>query len=259
MLTSSQQMQGPLFLPDIRSTFTALSRAYGRPVLLALLLHAVLLAALLQTEFTPLAKPVSEPAVFEPIVSYLYQPPRPAPAEIQQPAREDIATPEEMPSAATEVVSPAVKAEQRPVSLQQSAATPLPDRPDKLRTEDTEHTITTPRQSLTQRAFNRAATVDPVAIEQAAQAAYQQFLQTQQQPKMTVEKRHQQLSRDPALQVAAQLDDGKQLIRIKGGCRIADPTKDGFDGLMAARMVPCGDEEKTSDLLKQALEKHSKR
>lgn len=247
-------------MSDIRSTFTALSRAYGCPVLLALLLHAVLLAALLQTEFAPLAKPpLTEPAVSEPIVSYLYQPPKPAPAEIQQPASEDIVTPEVIKSAAAKVAQPAVKAEQRPVSLQQSAATVSPDRPDKLSTEDTEHTITTPRQSLTQRAFNRAATVDPVAIEQAAQAAYQQFLQTQQQPKMTVEKRHQQLSRDPALQVVAQLDDGKQLIRIKGGCRIADPTKDGFDGLMAARMVPCGDEAKTSDLLKQALEKHSKR
>lgn len=252
MLTSSQQKQGQLFLSDIRSTFTALSRAYGRPVLLALLLHAVLLAALLQTEFTPLAKP----AVFEPIVSYLYQPPRPAPAEMQQPAREDSVTPEVMQSAPAKVVSPAVTAE---ASQQQSAATVSPDRPDKLSIEDTEHSITTPRQSLAQRAFNRAATVDPVAIEQAAQAAYQQFLQTQQQPKITVEKRHQQLSRDPALQVVAQLDDGKQLIRIKGGCRIADPTKDGFDGLMAARMVPCGDEAKTSDLLKQALEKHSKR
>lgn len=256
MLTLSQQKQGPLFLSDIRSTFTALSRAYGCPVLLALLLHAVLLAALLQTEFAPLAKPVSEPAVFEPIVSYLYQPPRPAPAEIQQPAREDIVTPEVMQSEPAKVVSPAVTAE---ASQRQSAVTPLPDRPDKLSTEDTEHTITTPRQSVAPRAFNRAATVDPVAIEQAAQAAYQQFLQTQQQPKMTVEKRHQQLSRDPALQVVAQLDDGKQLIRIKGGCRIADPTKDGFDGLMAARIVPCGDEAKTSDLLKQALEKHDKR
>ncbi|NRQ44453.1 hypothetical protein HRH59_18090 [Rheinheimera sp. YQF-2] len=246
-------------MSDIRSTFTALSRAYGRPVLLALLLHAVLLAALLQTEFTPLAKPVSEPAVSEPIVSYLYQPPRPAPAEIQQPARENIVTPEVIKSAAAKVAQPAVKAEKRPVSQQQSAATVSPDRPDKLSAEDTEHTITTPRQSLALREFNRAATADPVAIEQAAQAAYQQFLQTQQQPKITVEKRHQQLSRDPALQVVAQLDDGKQLIRIKGGCRIADPTKDGFDGLMAARMVPCGDEAKTSDLLKQALEKHSKR
>ena len=258
MLTLLQQKQGQPFLSDIRSTFTALRRAYGRPVLLALLLHTVLLAALLQTEFTPL--PLAKAPLSEPIVSYLYQPPRPAPAEILQPARENIVTPDVIKSATAKVAQPAVKAEQRPVSLQQSAASVSRDRPDKLSTEDTEHPITTPRQSLAQRAFNRAATADPVAIEQAAQAAYQQFLQTQQQPKMTVEKRHQELSNDPAQQVVAQLDDGKQLIRIKGGCRIADPAKDGFEALMAANpIVPCGDEAKTSDLLKQALEKHSKR
>jgi hypothetical protein len=234
-------------LSDIRSTFTALSRAYGRPVLLALLLHAVLLAALLQTEFTPLAKPVSEPAVFEPIVSYLYQPPRPAPAEVQQPARENIVTPEVMQSEPAKVVSPAVTAE---ASQRQSAATPLPDRPDKLSTEGTEHTITTPRQSLALRAFNRAATADPVAIEQAAQAAYQQFLQTQQQPKITVEKRHQQLSRDPA----------QHVVRIREGvCVTGDPALDGFEALMAAKKVRCGDENSNSELLKQTLQKHIKR
>ena len=252
MLTSLQQMQGQLFLSDIRSACTALSRAYGRPVVLALLLHAVLLTALLQTEFTPLAKP----AVSEPIVSYLYQPARPAPAEIQPPAREDIATPEVIKSAATKVVSSAVKAEQRPVSQQQSTGAVSPDRADKL---STEHTITTPRQSLAQRAFNRAATANPVAIEQAAQAAYQQFVQTQQQRKITVEKRHQELSADPARQVVSQLSDGRQIVRTKHGCRLADPTKDGFDALMAAKTVPCEDADSSSALLQQALEKHIKR
>lgn len=244
-------------MSDIRGALNSFSQTYGQPALLALLLHAALLAVLLQTEFTPL--PLAKPPLTEPIVSYLYQPPRPAPAEVQQPARENSVAPEVVQSAPANTVPPAVTEEQRPASQQQSAATPLPDRPDKLSTEGTEHTITTPRQSLAQRAFNRAATVDPVAIEQAAQAAYQQFLQTQQQPKMTVEKRHQELSNDPAQQVVAELGDGIQLIRIKGGCRIGDPAKDGFDGLMAARVVPCGDEAKTSDLLKQALEKHSKR
>lgn len=244
-------------MSDNRGTLTPLIRAYGRPALLALLLHAVLLAVLLQTEFTPLAKPrVSEPVVSEPIVSYLYQPPRPAPAETQQPVTENTVAPEVIQPAPANKVPPAVAAEQRPSSQQQSAAAPLPDRADKL---STEHTATAPRQSLAQRAFNRAATVDPVAIEQAATANYQQLLQAQQQPKMTVEKRHQELSNDPAQQVVAQLGDGIQLIRTKGGCRMADPSKEGFDGLMAARVVPCGDEAKTSDLLKQALEKHSKR
>src|SRR5690606_30308931 len=97
------------------------------------------------------------------------------------------------------------------------------------------------------------------AVEQAAAASYQQLLQAQQRPKITVEKRHQQLSSDPAGQVIAQLDDGRQLIRSKGGCRIADPSKDGFDALMALKTVPCGDEENSSALLQQALEKHIKR
>ncbi|MBU1311174.1 MAG: hypothetical protein KKE30_16755 [Gammaproteobacteria bacterium] len=244
-------------MSDIRGVLNSFSQTYGRPALLALLLHTVLLAALLQTEFTPLAKPpLTEPAVSEPIVSYLYQPPKPVPAETQPPVTENTVAPEVVQSTPANTVPPAVTAEQRPASQQQSAAAPLPDRADK---RSTEHTATAPRQSLAQRAFNRAATVDPVAIEQAATANYQQLLQAQQQPKMTVEKRHQELSNDPAQQVVAELGDGIQLIRIKGGCRIGDPAKDGFDGLMAARVVPCGDEAKTSDLLKQALEKHSKR
>lgn len=242
-------------MSDTSTAITAFTSNYGRPALLALLLHALLLVALHQTEVTPPAKL----AVSEPIVSYLYQPPRPAPAEVQPPVTENTVAPEVVKSAPVNIVSPAVAAEQRPASQQQSA-TPLPDRPDKLSTEYAEHTTAAPRQSLAQRAFNRAATVDPVVIEQAAAANYQQFLQTQQQPKMTVEKRHQELSNDPAQQVVAQLGDGIQLIRIKGGCRIADPSKGGFDGLMAANaVVPCGDEAKTSDLLKQSLEKHSKR
>ena len=103
---------------------------------------------------------------------------------------------------------------------------------------------------LAQRALSRAATPSARAIEDAATASYQQFLQAQQQPKMTVEKRHQELSADPA----------QQVVRIKEGvCVIGDPALDGFEQLMAAKKVPCGDEAKTSDLLKQALEKHLKR
>src|SRR5690606_38832589 len=123
-----------------------------------------------------------------------------------------------------------------------------------------ENTENTTNSSLVQRALNQAATVNPAAIDQAAAASYQQLLQAQQQPKITVEKRHQQLTTDPAGQVFAQLNDGRQLIRVKGGCRMADPGKEGFDALMAANaVVPCGDEEDSSALLKQALEKHIKR
>lgn len=133
--------------------------------------------------------------------------------------------------------------------------TPSPDR------QYTEPVTPITRPGLAQRALNRGATVDPAAIEQAAMANYQQQLQAQQQPKITVEKRHQALSTDPARQVVAQLADGRQLIRTKGGCYIADPSKHGFDALMAAKLMPCGDEDdsSTSALLQQALEKHIKR
>ena len=149
-------------------------------------------------------------------------------------------------------------------SPEQDSSHPLAPEPDRAELTAAPAVQTTVHSAvavpgLAQRAFNRAATIDPVAIEQAATAGYQQFLQVQQQPKLTVEKRHQSLSQNPAHQVVAQLNDGKQLVRVKGGCRLADPTKQGFDALMAAKMVPCGDEDDSSALLKRALQKHSKR
>lgn len=148
---------------------------------------------------------------------------------------------------------------QKPASQPQHLTEPLPEIAGTQASGDAALASATLRQSLVQRALNQAAAADPSAIERSAQASYQQFLQSQQQPKATVHKRYQQLSRDPAGQVLAQLDDGKQLIRTKDGCRIADPAKDGFEGLMATRPVPCGDEVSRSALLQQALEKYSKR
>lgn len=151
-------------------------------------------------------------------------------------------------------------AEQRPASQPPIDAAPESDMASKQQAQADIRAVAAPRPGLTQRALNQAATVNPAAVEQAAVASYQQLLQAQQRPKITVEKRHQQLSTDPAQQVFAQLDNGLQLIRTKGGCRFADPSKDGFDALMAANaVVPCGDEENSSALLQQALEKHIKR
>ncbi|MBZ9613790.1 hypothetical protein [Rheinheimera maricola] len=224
----------------------AFFRTYGCALVLALLLHALLLVAVLQTRFTPVAKP----SAAKPIVSYLYQPPAPEISADTTPAAATTAP------ASANVTTPA----QRIDNSTAVGPKPLADIADETPKQQTEQVAPAPQQSLAQRALSRAATVDPVTIEQTAAASYQQFLQAQQQPKMTVEKRHQQLSTDPALQVFAQLDNGLQLIRVKGGCRFADPSKEGFDALMAANaVVPCGDEAKTSDLLKQALEKHSKR
>lgn len=223
-------------------------RAYGRPALLALLLHAMLLAALLNAKFPPMATlPASEP-----VVSYLYQPP---PTELpHQPDAENITQPEAtlpVPSNA----APSVTTAPQQAADEVAVATPsLPEAEPSLQV------LPSSRLSLAQRALNRAATVSPEAIEQAAVSSYQQLLQVQQQPKITVEKRHQALSADPAGQVFAQLDNGLQLIRVKGGCRFADPAKEGFEALMASSaIVPCGDEDDSSALLQQALKKHIKR
>ncbi|MEH8019436.1 hypothetical protein MN202_19555 [Rheinheimera muenzenbergensis] len=239
---------------------TAFIRKYGGPAVLALLLHALLLAAVLTTDFPVALK--EPPAV--PIVSYLYQPPQPVAVEQPpQPLAEMATAVEAVQPVTTNAASPAAvtepPAEQRLPARQQSSAESLADTAARPEPEGDRHAAASPQQSLAQRALNRAATVNPAAIEQAAAASYQQLLQAQQQPKLTVEKRHQQLTEDPAGQVIVKLDDGRQIVRTKGGCRIADPTKDGFDALMAARPVPCGDEEHSSALLKQALEKHRKR
>jgi hypothetical protein len=242
---------------------------YAGAALLALLLHALLLAYLLRLEFTQVPPP--KPAA--PVLSYLYQPP-PVQAVAAQPESN---APEPEPAALPSVLSatPELSAEPEPevaalagtdnavtqadaVSEKQPAAAVVPSA-----LPFSASFSATPEQSsavgLAQRALSRAATPSARAIDDAATASYQQFLQAQQQPKITVERRHQELSADPAQQVVAELGNGIQLIRIKGGCRIADPAKDGFEQLMAAKKVPCGDEAKTSDLLKQALEKHLKR
>lgn len=233
---------------------------YAGAALLALLLHALLLACVLRLEFTQMPPPA--PAA--PVVSYLYQPPpvpvvsaqaennppEPAPAALPTELSVELsaeAEPEVTALAGTD--NPATKAdvvnEKQPVTAVIATSTAEPEQHSSA--------------GVAQRALSTAATPSARVMEDAAAASYQQFLQAQQQPKMTVEKRHQELSADPAQQVVAQLANGKQLIRTKGGCRIADPAKDGFEQLMAAKKVPCGDEAKTSELLKQALEKHLKR
>ncbi|WP_027670991.1 hypothetical protein [Rheinheimera baltica] len=230
-------------------------QAYGRALALALLLHLLFLTALLQTRFTPLAKPPAAEAT----VSYLYQPPPPLQQKAQAlsvPESSDKTEPVATTTAPAVVEKSAKKVDTRSAVV----AEKLPDIVDQPEKKHTEQAATTLQLSLAQRALNRAATSVPASIEQAASAGYQQFMQAQQQPKMTVEPRHYQLDPDPAKQVLAKLDNGKQLVRIKGGCRIVDPNLDGFEALMAANpVVPCGDEAKTSDLLKQALDKHSKR
>ncbi|GAB60440.1 hypothetical protein RNAN_3464 [Rheinheimera nanhaiensis E407-8] len=221
---------------------------------MAVLLHAMLLAALLNAKIPARVTP----PLSEAVVSYLYQPP---PTKLaQQPEDETTTGPTVMPPKPVNIAPSVTAAPQQATNEPAVATAALPDKAAQPEPQDTVQTLVLPQQSLAQRALNQAAAVAPAAIEQAATASYQQLRQAQQQPKITVEKRHQPLSQDPAGQVVAQLNDGRQLIRVKGGCRIADPGKDGFDALMAANaVVPCGDEEDSSALLKQALEKHLKR
>ena len=198
--------------------------------------------------------PVQQPEI-EPITSFLYQPPAPRPAVVIPPAPDAVATPDpaKVPPAAPADVS---AKQQTAVSGRLTSAVKdtgqelLPAAPVTAKGSE----------SLVQRALSRAAAPDHPAIEQAANTSYQQFLKKQQQPRLTVDRKHWPISQDPKAQVVAQLDDGSQIIRTKDGCRIADPTLDGFEALMAANpFVPCGDEISTSALLKQALDKHIKR
>lgn len=241
----------------LRSALSGI-RSYGRPALLALLLHVLLLALLSATTFSPAIKPTPSPA----IISYLYQPLPVAAPPVEpapEPAAEKPVPLTEQPPVVTKVhTSDAVKEPANTTDNSSAKPATVVNNDVKAR-ENTENTEST---SLVQRALNQAGTVSgsqQAAMTNSASAAYQQFLREQQQPRITVEQQYQQLSQDPAKQVIAQLDDGRQLIRSKGGCRIVDPAKDGFEGLMATRAVPCGDEVSNSELLKQALEKHRKR
>jgi len=242
-------------LPAVIQVIAGYARSYGVAISLALVLHILLLLALWLTRFSPPAKPVTVTA----ITSFLYQPVPAAPVQTMEASSPEAQNQQSLQQvkagtvSTEEVISQGQAAVAEPVIQQNiAAATPV----ENIAGEGATRSL---QPGLAQRALSRVAAAAPSAVERSAQASYQQFLQAQQQPKAIVDKRHQQLSSDPAGQVLAQLDDGRQLIRTKDGCRIADPTKDGFEGLMATRVVPCGDKASSAELLKLALEKHSKR
>jgi hypothetical protein len=218
---------------------------YAGAALLALLLHALLLAYLLRLEFTQVPPP--KPAA--PVVSYLYQPP-PVQAVAAQPESN---APEPAPAALPSALSAEPEPEVAALAGTDNPATQADAVSEKQPAAVVAPSVSQPEQSraagLAQRALSRAATPSARAIEDAATASYQQFLQAQQQPKITVERRHQELSADPA----------QHMVRIKDGvCVIGDPALDGFEQLMLAKRVPCGDKDASSAILKQALEKHRK-
>ncbi|KKO43904.1 hypothetical protein WG68_18370 [Arsukibacterium ikkense] len=231
---------------------------YGRAVLLAVLVHAIILALLLTTKFS---QPAS-PQVAEPIISFLYQPPPVVPpptpaATAAWPSEAEIAE-----QLSTELPPSLATASKPSVNVQSTAAggAVVTEQENEIDAIADPQARLVGGESLAQRVLNQVAEPDQAAIEQAANTSYQQFLQKQQQPRLTVDKKHWPVSQNPAQQVVAQLNDGKHIVRIrKGVCVIGDPTLDGFEELMAARRVPCGNEVATSELLKQALDKHIKR
>lgn len=84
--------------------------------------------------------------------------------------------------------------------------------------------------------------------EELASAHRAQQLQRHAKPKITVEKRYQETH------------DGSKPIRNSRGCLSGDPSVDGFgfDGLMAAKYVPCGDEISAGQQLQEILQRRSR-
>lgn len=247
-------------MPSVTNLLIRFRHEYGTALLLAVLVHGLLLTLLLNTRFSVPAQPVK----VESIISFLYHPPPTNPGPVIQPPSETTMPEEvkalvEQPLAEESLLqataSDAGTPSRQPELSAQAAAVNA-----KLNAIQDNLPAALSPENLTQRVLNQIATPSQAAIDSDAAANYQQFLQKQQQPRLTVDKKHWPVSQDPAQQVVAQLDDGKHIVRIrKGVCVIGDPTLDGFEELMAARRVPCGDEAATNAMLKQALDKHIKR
>jgi len=230
----------------------AFLRNYVPALLLAILAHFLLFAAIWSVRFSaPPAKAVSEP-----VITYFYQP---VPASVTPELIAETMVPhaEAIPEEVFAVDDTSV-VESREEKI--SAQAPVAEASVEAASTPTETPAILPSAGQSNRSLAERAlqSVTPSDMDMAY-SSYQQFRQQQQQPKITVEKRHQALSQNPQQQVMMTLDNGMQVIRTKEGCRLADPGKDGFDALMAARKVPCGDEVSNTELLKQILSKHIKR
>lgn len=97
--------------------------------------------------------------------------------------------------------------------------------------------------SLMERALQQLQSTDDMASAHRAEQ-----IQRYAQPKITVEKRYQEVY------------DGSKPIRNSRGCLSGDPSRDGFgfDGLMAAEYIPCGDEMSAGQQLQEILQRRSK-
>jgi hypothetical protein len=254
-----------LTLQRTRTVLHQIYLDYAASLFYALALHSALLAYLFTAKFAAPAPP----ATVIPVTTFLYQPAdiavQPPPADSQHviteqpPVVSNVAEPEPSGRPAVEqAVADAEPALAGQAGSTHDAVSLPPSVAASVAEAVVAPTAASDRPSLAQRALNMAMANDVSNIDAAAQASYQRFKQAQQQPKITVEKRHQAISNDPAKQLVTKLDDGRHIIRTKQGCLISDPSKHGFDALMATGKVACGDEVTTSELLTQALDKHRK-
>lgn len=222
-------------------------RNYALAVMLSLLAHLLFFVAVWCVKYQPVVK--ITPAV--PVISFLYQP-----IPVVLPERSVTAF-EPVVDMADKGDAAVLEPEKQAVAEHATEHKTEVDNAQAVSETDLPVAVSADKKtgSLADRAFRHAISTDV----DMAYDGYQQLRQQQQYPRMTVDKRFQELNPDPQQQVMMTLDNGMQILRSKEGCRLADPSKDGFDGLMAVVQVPCGDETTTAELLKQSLEKHIRR
>lgn len=228
------------------------------PLLLAVLGHAAIGFLLVQQKWQRPLSPIDPPRAIE---AYVYQPaPVVTSAEWTAPVAEvkQEVEPEE-PTVVLESLEEVTASSSADLARQAevSAATDAGFEPSFEPAEESLAPVRRGRSdrsgSLMERALQQLQSTDDVASTHRAEQ--QRRLA---EPKITVERRFQQRPSEPAKQLVAQLSDGTQIIRTKNGCRLADPGKDGFEGLMAARRIPCGDEEDASLQLNRILQRRAR-
>ena len=217
----------------------------------SILLHLLVIMLLSTVRFGAASKKPTVTIV--PITTFIYQPPlSPSLPDVKEnsdsPAREAAAT--------IQVIQPVEPVKAKPAA-EATADTAVANilLPGTASTDVAVSAAKQPTASVDERVQQTLLRQQP----DLAALSYQQFLQQQRQPNQQNSQLQRGISVNPAQQVQATLDDGRQILRSKDGCRLVDPAKDGFEGMMAIRSVPCGDEITTADLLEQALQKHRKR
>lgn len=222
------------------------------PLLLALAGHGLLFLLLSQQSWQRLIEPDVMPAAIE---AYFYQ----APARVEP----ESVVPNQEPFIEEELVADVEELMAEPEAVSEEAVLPDTDTEPALAAEaDAEVTAdggkgeerpATESAALTSGVNQRGSLMDRALrhvqpTEELASAHRAQQLQRHAQPKITVEKRYQEIH------------DSSKPIRNSRGCLSGDPSVDGFgfDGLMAAKYVPCGDEISAGQQLQEILQRRSR-